>query len=120
MFTKNKKSVLRSIIVLSCLSHILNSQTYTLTTAGATGRFGPNQTQINTAYGSTSLNGLVTTTSGIQYWAVPASGVYRIEAYGAKGGNGQTTTGGSGAKMQGEFTLTMGQILKILVGQVGS
>jgi hypothetical protein len=123
-FNPNAQQGRIEILILAFLlnllsSNVIFSQTYTFTPCGASGRFGPTQTQANSTYSNTSLNGQVTVTSGIQYWVVPASGVYKIEAYGAKGGNGSSTTGGNGAKMQGEFSFTNGQILKILVGQVG-
>ena len=110
-------------IFLFCLTLIfsatLNSQTtYTFTSGGATGTVLPGQTSLNTTYTNTSLSGLVTVSLGIQSWTVPATGLYRIAAYGAKGGNG-SGTGGSGATMQGDFNLTGGQVLKILVGQLG-
>lgn len=117
MFSNFKTQFL--FLLFNLVFSFLFSQTYTFTTAGATGRSGPTQLQLNTTYGSTNLNSLVTTTNGIQSWTVPYSGVYRVEAYGARGGNGSTTTGGVGAKMQGDFTFSAGQILKILVGQSG-
>jgi hypothetical protein len=98
------------------------SQTYNFTTAGAAGRFGPTQTQINTAYSATNLNGKVTSSNGIQLWTVPATGSYRIEVAGAQGGiatSGIVPTGGLGARMVGEYNLTAGQVLKIVVGQQG-
>ena len=98
------------------------SQTvYTFTTAGASGIAGPTQSQINTSYASTNLNGSVTVTGGIQSWIVPVTGNYRINASGASGGNssGNTYVGGFGANMIGEFTLTAGDVIKVLVGQAG-
>ena len=58
------------------------------TNAGATGRYGPTQSQINSAYsGDHPLAGKVTiNTQGIQEWTVPQSGSYTIEVWGAKGG----------------------------------
>ncbi|MFH0888660.1 MAG: glycine rich domain-containing protein, partial [Planctomycetota bacterium] len=58
----------------------------------------------------------------IQTWTVPSNGTYQIEVYGAQGGNtsGGTYTGGLGARMRGDFTLTAGQGLRILVGQQGT
>jgi len=116
-----KPKILAFILVLSIVlaPKTISSQTYTFTPAGATGRYGPTQTQLNTAYSSNNLNGTVTTTNGIQSWTVPSTGNYKIEAYGAKGGNGSSPNGGPGVKMQGDFALTGGQVLKILVGQVG-
>ena len=42
-----------------------------------------------------------------------------IEVSGAEGGSGQGGGGGLGARMKGTFTLTPGQVLKILVGGAG-
>jgi len=89
-------------------------------TCGATGYTGPSQANCTSSYLSTALEGEVTVTSGIQYWTVPADGTYRIEAAGAQGGsmNG-TYVGGDGAVMSGEFNLVEGEVLSIVVGQVG-
>ncbi|MEI6764814.1 MAG: glycine-rich protein, partial [Bacteroidota bacterium] len=56
----------------------------------------------------------------LQYWTVP-SGVtnINIDAYGAQGGNSSYGTGGKGAKMSGNFNVTPGQTLTIMVGQQG-
>ena len=64
-------------------------------------------------------NATSTGTGTIQEWTVPATGQYRIRAVGAQGGNAHSYTGlgGKGADMQGDFQLTAGTILKILVGQ---
>ena len=95
--------------------------TYTFLTCGATGMTGPSQTQVTNAYSSTNLSGQVTATNGIQYWTVPTGvSLIRITALGAKGGNvAFGSVGGSGASMRGDFTVTPGSVLKILVGQVG-
>jgi hypothetical protein len=92
------------------------SQTYTFTNCGATGQNGPSGAAITAEYDGTTLEGLVTGVAGIQYWTVPATGDYSIEVFGAQGGD----DGGLGARMYGEFALTAGQELKILVGQEGS
>ncbi|NBY39818.1 MAG: hypothetical protein EBQ66_02655, partial [Flavobacteriia bacterium] len=94
-----------------------NGNVYTFTNCSATGQFGPTQAQVNAAYTATNLAGLVTSSSGIQLWTVPTSGTYRIEAFGAQGGGANNF--GRGAQMRGDFTLTAGQQLKILVGQSG-
>ncbi|MAN36123.1 MAG: hypothetical protein CMI21_00650, partial [Opitutae bacterium] len=60
---------------------------FNFTNAGAIGRQGPTQSQVNSAYAGSNLENSVTITSqGIQEWTVPASGLYRIEARGAMGG----------------------------------
>ena len=105
-----------------------NAQTYTFETCGATGRFGPTQGQVNATYtGANTLTGAVTiNTQGIQEWTVPFNGIYRITVIGAAGGGSTNTgygggpdVGGRGARMVGDFTLTAGTVLKVLVGQMG-
>ncbi len=87
---------------------------YTFTTAEAAGTTGPTQGMVDAAYAGTTLDGTVTVTGGIQYWTVPATGDYQIEAWGAQG---YGDFGGRGAYISGEFSLTAGQTIKILVGQ---
>ena len=43
----------------------------------------------------------------------------QIEARGAQGGSGGINSGGQGARIKGDITVTPGQVLKILVGQLG-
>ena len=94
------------------------------TNCNQTGRYGPSQNTVNSAYAGTDLDGHVTVNNGIQIWTVPATGTYTIETYGAGGSNGGSSagnvSGGQGAKMVGNFELTQGQVLHILVGQKGS
>ena len=52
---------------------------YTFTNCGQTGATGPSQSQCNSVYLSSNLNGLVTVSGGIQEWVVPLSGFYFIE-----------------------------------------
>lgn len=99
-----------SIVISNC-----NPFALTFTPCGATGRFGPDQTQCNNAYG----NGVVSVSNGIQSWTVPQSGTYRIRAAGAKGGPTGAYVGGDGIILEGEFALTAGQVIQIAVGQMG-
>ena len=94
---------------------------HTFTPCGTTGTAGPTQASCRSAYSTTwdENNSNFTVTGGIQYWVVPATGNYTIEAGGAKGGNGNSGTGGAGAKITGTFNLTEGETVKILVGQSG-
>lgn len=91
--------------------------TRTFTNCSKTGREGPSQSDCNTAYASTDLNGEVSVSNGIQTWIVPANATYTIIAYGAQGGG---THGGLGAKISGQFTLNANDVIKILVGQKGN
>ena len=76
--------------IVSLLPTLLDANTYTFTSAGATGREGPTQAQVDANYTGTSLDSAVTVddnnTQGIQEWTVPADGNYSIEALGAQGG----------------------------------
>lgn len=95
---------------------------YNFTTCGASGVSGPTSAQCNSTYNGTSLQGIVILASGIQNWTVPETGVYTIEAVGASGIRGPpaASIGGYGAVIKGDFILTAGTVLKILVGQNGS
>ena len=100
------------------------SVTWNFTSAGASGRLGPTQAQVDANYSGTTLEGKITiNTQGIQEWAVPATGTYRIETWGAQGGNGTywtgTEIGAKGSRMKGEFLLSAGQVLDIVIGQRG-
>lgn len=52
-------------------------------------------------------------------WTVPTSGIYHIDAFGAIGGSGSHSSGGLGAKVSGDFSLFLGQVLTISVGGAG-
>jgi len=89
---------------------------YQFTNCGQTGRTGPSQSQTDNAYAGTTLDGLVTiNTQGIQEWTIPISGNYSIHAYGGQGG-----IGGDGASIIGEFNFNAGDVILIVVGQMGS
>jgi hypothetical protein len=99
---------------------------HTFTTAGVSGRFGPTLAQVRSAYSAQSwaLNTayLNMTVQGIQRWAVPISGTYRITAAGACGSGYSVPSNnrGYGAVIRGDFRLTAGWILEIAVGQPGT
>jgi len=102
---------------------------HTFTNAGATGRTGPTITDLTdgldayTPDWTDNVNYLNVSTQGIQEWTVPKTGTYTITAIGAQGGSGLEGStihaGGKGAWMQGDFALTKGDTLHILVGQQG-
>ena len=93
--------------------------TLNFTNCGQTGSTGPSQSQCDGGYIGTTLEGLVTLSSGIQIWTVPADGDYQIEVAGAQGGN-RDGSGANGAIIQGTFTFTAGETVQILVGQEGT
>jgi len=99
----------------------------TFTPGGQTGRTGP---ALATARSGLTGTGTDTwknnteffnTTDGIQLWTVPQSGTYRIDVRGAMGGfNGSySSLPGYGARVVSDHVLTQGEIIRILVGQVG-
>ena len=57
-------------------------------------------------------------TGGIMKWTVPETGTWRIDAYGADGGDNTngSSEGGDGARIRGDFSLTAGEQILILVG----
>lgn len=105
--------------------------THTFTTGGVdNGRTGPNLTQIQNAYSSASwasdTSYLNMTTNGIQEWKVPETGSYSISMAGAKGAGSAATAApdtsisyGRGRIVNGTVSLTQGDVLNILVGQIG-
>jgi hypothetical protein len=99
---------------------------FTFTTGGKTGRTGPSLAQLRSSYDTTTYPWLLDDdqfsmiTNGIQLWTVPATGTYRIEAKGAQGAPTEATAGGRGAIIIGDFSLTAGEKIQILVGQTAS
>jgi hypothetical protein len=80
----------------------------------------------NTAYFKLGASGVDSVENGFQLWTVPKTGTYTIKAYGASGGGlnvygtgGGPTYGGFGAWTQGNFNLTKGEKVLIIVGHVG-
>ena len=55
---------------------------------------------------------------GRQYWTVPTDGTYRIEAQGARGA--YPRGGGYAARMRGDFSLTEGEQIRLVIGQQGN
>lgn len=115
---------LNDVWSVTTASTLYTFSSHEFTNCGQTGTTGPSLTQCRNAY-TTNWDDvyLNMTTNGIQEWTVPQTGTYTIEAFGAQGGSGgggsTSLTGGSGARMKGEFGLTKGDVIKILVGQAG-
>lgn len=57
---------------------------------------------------------------GIYSLTIPLTGTYRVRARGARGGVGvDNSAGGAGASIQGDFSFTAGQVIKLLPGNQG-
>jgi hypothetical protein len=98
----------------------------TFTPGGTTGRDGPSLDAARTGLTGTGVDAwknntaFFNVTNGIQYWTVPRTATYTIEAWGAQGGTSGGQQGGRGARIKGDFPLTEGEIIRILVGQQGA
>jgi hypothetical protein len=108
------------IVVLTLSSQSLpTTSTFMFTPMGALGRNGPTSitySLFNSAFTSASI----TLSSGIQRWTVQQTGYYQLTAAGGSGGaNQQNRTGGAGMIVQNTVLLNQGDILYILVGQIG-
>lgn len=104
--------------------------TATFTQGGAYGQFGPTLTQARNGVTAASGTSWVSNTAylnttgtqgGIIQWTVPITGSYRFDVYGAQGGQDGTAmvAGYPGARVQGDYYLTQGQIVNLVVGQQG-
>lgn len=121
-------------------SSLYDYTTHTFTNCGQTGHTSPSLSTCKTWY-QTNSNATSSAwrdntdyfnmeVNGIQLWTVPEDGTYRIEVWGAQGvlitnssgysaGGESEGGGGKGARMRGDFDLTQGEKLKILIGQMG-
>uniref|UniRef100_A0A8C3MQG3 Tyrosine-protein kinase receptor n=1 Tax=Geospiza parvula TaxID=87175 RepID=A0A8C3MQG3_GEOPR len=108
----------------SCCARVLLSDQWLFTTCGASGPYGPTQSQCNDAYRNSKLRVVVGAEGilqGIQIWRVPATNTYSISGYGAAGGKGgkNTMVRSHGVSVLGIFDLQKDDTLYILVGQQG-
>ena len=97
----------------------------TFTPGGAAGVSGPSLGQIHAGMsGSPDPSGYrstyVTSNSGKIRWTVPITGTYRITAAGARASDYTVYgTTSNGASLRGDFSLTQGEVLELLVGHQG-
>jgi hypothetical protein len=95
---------------------------HTFTACAQTGRVGPTQAQMRTAY-NTPWDDLYLSQGsfqGYQDWTVPVSGNYTFTVAGASGNEGSGSgTAGRGGRVTGKVALTKGEVITIAVGQRG-
>lgn len=93
---------------------------HTFTSASATGQFPPSEAQIQNSYTTSWHNEYLSQGifPGYQDWTVPVSGVYEIEARGARGA-GDISISGKGAIIRGKVELTKDEVITIVPGQIG-
>ena len=101
---------------------ITTSGTVTFTNCGSTLYDGPSQSDCNSEYSGTSLDGDVTVSGGIQSWTARSNGSYTITAKGARGADSGSTggDGANGASIKGTVSLSANDVLSILVAQMGN
>lgn len=109
---------------------IYSFSTATFTPGGAVFATGPTLSQVKSGLifdGDRSWTDDTTnlsttgTNGGIILWKVPSTGTYTLDLYGAQGGTdgNYLVPGALGARIKGDFLLTKGQILALVVGQKG-
>jgi hypothetical protein len=105
--------------------YTLTSNTHTFTSGGVTGRVGPDLATLRASY-TTAAAWRDTylqqgNFQGYQDWTVPVSGIYEFDARGASGFDGAGAGGvGRGAIVKGRVSLTKGEIITIVCGQIGT
>jgi hypothetical protein len=103
---------------------------HTFTNAGAGGTLGPTLSDLTSEYSSTTWASdssffTLDTNYNAQKFTIPQNGTYRIQVRGAAGGpiSGQSPAGsngpGFGYQHRADFSLTEGEFLYIIVGQMG-
>ena len=123
--TQEQTRVVSGPYITVSTSFLYHFEEHTFTNCGQTGYTGPTLTMCKDAYTSqpwvANSSFFNMTTQGIQEWTVPATGIYRVEVWGAAGGTHvhSGNTGGQGAVIIGQFNLTKLQIISLLVGQLG-
>lgn len=113
------------VTITSIVDNLYAFTSHTFTNAGATGASGPTLAQVQSAYnGQTWAQSTanLNVSGGIQIWTVPKTKTYTITARGARGGkmsSSYSVGGGFGATISASFSLTQGEKLYLVVGQMG-
>lgn len=118
-----------TITIVDTSLSLYEFSSFDFTNAGATGRTGPTLAQCLSSYNTTTYPWLTNTgffnmvSQGKQLWTVKIGGVYEFDVRGARGGTcsdqGTTYVGAYGARIVSRVTLSVGQVIAIVVGQKG-
>ena len=118
-----------TITIVDTSLSLYEFSSFNFTNAGITGRLGPTLPQCLSSYNTTTYPWLTNTnffnmvSQGKQLWTVKIGGVYEFDVRGARGGNyssgGTTYVGAYGARIVSRVTLSIGQVIAIVVGQMG-
>lgn len=88
---------------------------HTFTNAGAQGREGPSQSQINSSYPTVIAQNTTQSGAGVQGFTIPSTGTYTMVGYGACCYDAQSKA----ARIQANRIFNQGDVIKIIVGQRG-
>jgi hypothetical protein len=103
--------------------YAFSSHSFTNCGGAATPNLGPSQAACRSAYSTSwdETDAYFTVSGGIQLWTVPETATYHFVVSGGGGGSapGAGRSGGNGAVITGDVTLTAGDTIKILVGHRG-
>lgn len=113
--------VTASVVVLAPSHQESRSASASTNLTRTFGNAGTGAAAGSTVNSSGTLGSAPTLSAGRYSWTVPATGLYRILAEGAQGGNRTSVfVGGAGTSVTAEWNLTAGQILTISVGHQGN
>ena len=118
-------SCVQSFSVTNTSTALYAFTTFTFTPIGATGPNGPTSLA---GYGGTypgvGTSYAVALSAGVQYWTVPSTGTYNFTLAGAgsfhSGGQNSVKTGYGMVMSVSSYSLTVGQLIAILVGQISA
>jgi len=118
-------SCVQSFSVTNTSTALYSFTTFTFTPIGATGPNGPTSLA---GYGGTypgvGTSYALALSAGVQYWTVPSTGNYTFTLAGAgsfhSGGQNSVKTGYGMVMNVASYSLTVGQLIAILVGQISA
>ena len=102
--------------------NLYNFTSATFTPGGGSGQNGPNINQLRSGAGSPAWSSYINQGNfqGHLVWTVPQTATYRILAVGARGGGSGYGQFGQGISMQGDFNLTQGNFISMVIGHHGT
>tara|TARA_B100000073_G_C23686593_1_gene554710 strand:- start:139 stop:1128 length:990 start_codon:yes stop_codon:yes gene_type:complete len=129
IYTITSLNIIYAQISLPTFQGVHNSQSsstslydftsHTFTTCNQVGYEGPTLAECKSVYSPnwTDDTDYFNITNGIQYWTVPENATYRITAAGSVSSTRSGISAGRGVIYRGDFSLSQGEIIRILCGQ---
>jgi len=118
-------SCVQSFSVTNTVTALYSFTTFTFTPIGATGANGPTSLSgYGGNYPGVGTSYALALSAGVQYWTVPITGTYNFTLAGAgsfhSGGLNSVKTGYGIVMTTSSYSLTVGQLIAILVGQIST